>query len=174
MWEAAALSKCVYSIKLKRMSHQYVLSVYMSTCVDVEYPARSAASLQKMIYRLSSQACHRRRLESSPVLPSILWMGTRVPPDKQGGRQTEIDCQSATSVIKLTRRWSHRTLGEDVILLCFGVDSTDPCRSLSIYLFTHLLFFQESFAFPTCWFEQDPPSHSVRCIYSHPGALQYN
>lgn len=51
----------------------------MSTHAHVVNVMRSVAFLQRMIYRPPSQSCHRRRLESSAVIPSILWMGTGVP-----------------------------------------------------------------------------------------------
>ena len=51
----------------------------MSTHAHVLNVMRSVAFLQRMIYRPPSQSCHRRRLESSAVIPSILWMGTGVP-----------------------------------------------------------------------------------------------
>lgn len=64
--------------------------------------------LQKMIYKLLSHGPRRRRLDSSPVPPSIPWMETwsAPPPDKQsgGGGQSGTDYQCATSVIKLTSR----------------------------------------------------------------------
>lgn len=106
-------------------------SMYMNTHVNVLYFVRSAASLQKIIYRLLSQACHRRRLDSPPVLPWTPWMGG-----------TNLKLIAKVTYLSADQKViAQDSRGEcDFVLFWLGLESKDPGRSLSIYLFTpHLL-----------------------------------
>lgn len=140
--------------------------------VEAVYCLWSLASPQRMIYKLLSEGCHRRRLESSLVPPSILWMGPGVP---------------SLQINMGTPAWNwlpkchicHKT--NQKVILCgaegegdFGfvlpwsekIHADFPAINLFWWPFT------ESFA--SCWFKRHSASHSVACIYSHPWALQDN
>lgn len=152
--------------------------MYISTYVDPLYSLKSAASLQKMIYRLPSHACHRRRLESSLVLPSILWMGTGVSCLQINRRMPAWNWLLKCHIChKANQKVITQDTGGECHFVLFWLRVKRSMRIFihqSLHASVRCLLLYESFALSTCWFKQHSASHSMNCIYSHPGALQYN
>lgn len=132
--------------------------LYMRTHVHVLNVVRSVASLQRMIYRLPPQTCHRRRLESSAVIPSILWMGTRVPCFQINRGTSAWNWLPNCHICHKAKKVIAQDIGEgcDFVLFWLGVKRF---MQISIHLSiraSFCLFFPAHFPQPTCWFLKAP------------------